>query len=53
MAEQDEILTEHIDSEYKYGFVTNIEQEFAEKGLNENVVKFISAKKGEPDLTLG
>jgi Fe-S cluster assembly protein SufB len=52
MAEQDEILTEHIDSEYKYGFVTNIEQEFAEKGLNENVVKFISAKKGEPEWML-
>ena len=52
MTEQDEILTEHIDSDYKYGFVTNIEQEFADKGLNENVVKFISAKKGEPEWML-
>ncbi|MCW2307428.1 Fe-S cluster assembly protein SufB [Rhodobium gokarnense] len=34
---------------YKYGFVTDIESEFAPKGLNEDVVRFISAKKGEPD----
>ena len=32
-------------SEYKYGFTTNIEQEFAPKGLNEKVIKFISSKK--------
>ena len=35
-------------SEYKYGFSTNIEQEFAPKGLNEDTVKFISNKKKEP-----
>ena len=35
-------------SEYKYGFSTNIEQEFAPKGLNEDTVKFISKKKKEP-----
>lgn len=52
MAEQDEILTEQIESEYKYGFVTDIEQEFAEKGLTENVIKFISAKKEEPQWML-
>ncbi|MBB4302624.1 Fe-S cluster assembly protein SufB [Rhodobium orientis] len=34
---------------YKYGFVTDIESEFAPKGLNEDVVRFISAKKGEPE----
>ena len=33
---------------YKYGFVTDIEQERAAKGLNEDTVRFISAKKGEP-----
>ena len=33
---------------YKYGFVTDIEQDFAPKGLNEDTVRFISAKKGEP-----
>lgn len=52
MAEQDEILTEQIESEYKYGFVTDIEQEFAEKGLTENIIKFISAKKEEPQWML-
>jgi Fe-S cluster assembly protein SufB len=33
---------------YKYGFVTDVEQDFAPKGLNEDTVRFISAKKGEP-----
>lgn len=52
MAEQDEILTEQIESEYKYGFVTDIEQEFAERGLTEDVIKFISDKKEEPEWML-
>lgn len=34
---------------YKYGFVTDIESEFAPKGLNEDIVRFISAKKEEPE----
>jgi len=34
---------------YKYGFTTNIESEKAPKGLNEDIVRFISAKKNEPD----
>ena len=34
---------------YKYGFFTDIELVTAPKGLNEEVVRFISAKKGEPD----
>ena len=33
---------------YKYGFVTDIDSEFAPKGLNEDIVRFISAKKEEP-----
>ena len=33
---------------YKYGFFTDIEQEFAPKGLSEDIVRFISAKKDEP-----
>ncbi len=37
---------------YKYGFVTDVEQEFAPKGLNEDTVRFISAKKGEPEWML-
>jgi Fe-S cluster assembly protein SufB len=34
---------------YKYGFVTDIESDLAPKGLNEDIVRFISAKKGEPE----
>ncbi|MGA2795335.1 MAG: Fe-S cluster assembly protein SufB, partial [Roseiarcus sp.] len=36
-------------SQYKYGFVTDIQSDKAPKGLNEDIVRFISAKKGEPD----
>ncbi len=35
-------------STYKWGFETDIEMEFAPKGLNEDIVRFISAKKNEP-----
>ncbi|GAB4229683.1 MAG: Fe-S cluster assembly protein SufB [Acidobacteriota bacterium] len=38
--------------EYKYGFVTEIEQETLEPGLNEDVVRTISQKKGEPEWML-
>src|SRR3954470_19506035 len=41
-----------LGEKYKYGFVTDIEMERAPKGLNEDVVRFISAKKGEPDWML-
>jgi len=37
---------------YKYGFVTDIESEQAPPGLNEETVRFISAKKGEPEWLL-
>ncbi len=49
---QDDILDEVIGSEYKYGFVTDIEQEFAPKGLTEDTIRFISAKKEEPEWML-
>jgi Fe-S cluster assembly protein SufB len=52
MSEEMELLEEVTSSEYKYGFVTNIEQEFAPKGLNEEIVKFISSKKNEPKFML-
>jgi Fe-S cluster assembly protein SufB len=38
--------------QYKYGFVTDIESEKAPKGLNEDTVRFISAKKNEPEWML-
>ena len=37
---------------YKYGFVTDIEMDMAPKGLNEDIIRFISAKKNEPDWML-
>ena len=39
-------------SDYKYGFVTDIEQDTVPPGLNENVVRLISAKKQEPEWLL-
>src|SRR5947199_6830874 len=39
-------------SEYKYGFVTDIEADEAPKGLNEDTIRFISAKKNEPQWML-
>ena len=43
----------HItNKEYKYGFSTDIETETIEKGLNEDVVRLISAKKNEPEWLL-
>src|SRR5579872_3043745 len=41
-----------IGEKYKYGFVTDIEMERAPKGLSEDTVRYISAKKGEPDWML-
>ncbi len=38
--------------DYKYGFVTDIDTELAPRGLNEDIVRFISAKKNEPDWLL-
>ena len=38
--------------QYKYGFITNIESDKAPKGLTEDTVRFISAKKGEPEWML-
>jgi Fe-S cluster assembly protein SufB len=38
--------------EYKYGFTTDIESDSVAPGLNEDVIRFISAKKGEPDWLL-
>jgi Fe-S cluster assembly protein SufB len=50
--ENDDILEQITSSEYKYGFVTDIEADEAPKGLNEDIVRFISAKKNEPEWML-
>jgi Fe-S cluster assembly protein SufB len=52
MSDQNQILEDLTSSDYKYGFVTDIEQEFAPKGLSEDIVRFISAKKEEPEWML-
>ena len=43
---------EEATGQYKYGFVTDIETDKAPKGLNEDIIRFISAKKDEPDWLL-
>ncbi len=48
MTEQEKILNEVTDSDYKFGFHSNIETETIPKGLSEEVVRLISAKKEEP-----
>ncbi|MBI3586836.1 MAG: Fe-S cluster assembly protein SufB [Ignavibacteriales bacterium] len=45
-------IEELANREYKWGFVTEIESESAARGLNEDVVRYISAKKGEPEWLL-
>jgi Fe-S cluster assembly protein SufB len=50
--ETDEAVRSATSREYKYGFITDIESDLAPKGLNEAVVRFISAKKGEPGWLL-
>ena len=52
MTEEDKILQEVTTSEYKYGFVTDIDSDTIKKGLNEDVIRLISMKKNEPDWLL-
>ncbi|MDX1643004.1 MAG: Fe-S cluster assembly protein SufB, partial [Thermoanaerobaculia bacterium] len=48
----DSLLERHAAEEYKYGFVTDVEQDVIPPGLNEDVVRLISAKKKEPEWLL-
>ena len=48
----DAVLDQKLKEDYKYGFVTDIENEQAPRGLSEDVVRFISAKKQEPKWLL-
>lgn len=50
--EQDKILNDITQGEYKYGFYSDIEMETIPKGLNEDIVRMISKKKNEPDFML-
>ena len=49
---QDKILSDVTSGEYKYGFYSDIEMERIPKGLSEEVVRIISAKKNEPEWLL-
>jgi len=51
-AEEKDILKEFTGQEYKEGFVTQVEQDYIPKGLNEQIIRMISEKKGEPQWLL-
>ena len=50
--EENKIIQDFTSKEYKEGFVTDVEQEFVPKGLNEDIIRMISARKQEPDWML-
>ncbi len=49
---QNDIISTLAEGEYKYGFTSDIDTEFIRKGLDEDIVRLISAKKGEPEWLL-
>ena len=51
-SDENNILNDITNNEYKYGFVTDIETEYAPPGVNEDIVRFISQKKNEPEFML-
>lgn len=52
MAKRDGIIGEVVGKEYEHGFSTDVEQDFVPKGLTEETVRLISAKKQEPQWLL-
>ncbi|MEM7617600.1 MAG: Fe-S cluster assembly protein SufB [Pseudomonadota bacterium] len=52
MTSKSEKYNDITNQQYEYGFSTNVEAERAPKGLNEDVIRYISAKKNEPDWLL-
>ena len=52
MKSETQQIEEFAKREYKYGFVTNIEMDVAPPGLNPDVIRFLSAKKQEPEFLL-
>ncbi len=51
-SENDNIIDDITSGDYKYGFVTDVETDIIPVGLNEEVVRLISKKKGEPEWLL-
>jgi Fe-S cluster assembly protein SufB len=52
MSSNTDTIRELAQQEYKWGFVTDINEDRAPKGLNEDIIRFISAKKNEPEFML-
>jgi len=52
MTSENDFLQEYANREYKYGFVSDIENEAVPKGINEDIIRLISAKKKEPEFML-
>ena len=52
MSTSEQVIQDLATQEYKYGFVTDIEQEVVPRGLSEEIVRLISSKKHEPDWLL-
>jgi Fe-S cluster assembly protein SufB len=52
MSTSTEVIEQLANTEYKYGFITDVEQDIAPKGLNEDTVRLISTKKEEPEWLL-
>ena len=48
----EEIIKDITEQEYKYGFTTDVETEVVPPGLNEDIIRLISAKKNEPEWLL-
>ena len=51
-SEKNQLVREVAEKKYEYGFTTDVQTEIIEKGLNEDVVRLISSKKGEPEWLL-
>lgn len=52
MTKSSQVIEDIVTTHYKYGFTSEIETEYAPKGLNEKIIRYISAKKNEPDWLL-
>ena len=50
--EKNEFVRQVADQKYEFGFTTNVHTDIIDKGLNEDVVRLISQKKGEPEWLL-
>ena len=52
MTDKNAFVRQVAEQKYEYGFTTDVHTEIIDKGLNEDVVRLISAKKGEPQWML-